>query len=51
MTEPTPPPPDDFPRGGAAPPQPLPRGANLALILISVGVIGSAVAMLAWLLH
>jgi hypothetical protein len=41
---------EEFPRGGGAPPQPLPRGANLVLVLVSVGTLVGLVAFLAWLM-
>jgi hypothetical protein len=42
------PPPASFPRGGAGPPQALPKGANLALVLVSVLALAAAVGTLAW---
>jgi len=43
-----PPPPAAFPRGGAGPPQPVSRRANIALVLISVGTIAAWMAMAYW---
>ncbi len=40
----------DFPRGGAGPPQPLPRGARIGLILVSVLTLASVIAMAVWLM-
>jgi hypothetical protein len=38
----------DFPRGGGGPPQPLPRGANVALLLISLFALAGTLFLLAW---
>jgi hypothetical protein len=37
-----------FPRGGAGPPQPLPKGANIVLLLVSILALGAMLATLAW---
>lgn len=51
MAAPDEPPSEDrsFPRGGRGPPQPLPRGANLLLLLVSLAVLGAVLAFGAWL--
>jgi len=41
----------DFPRGGGGPAQPLPRGANAVLMLVSVATLVGLVAFLAWLVR
>jgi hypothetical protein len=38
-----------FPRGGGGPPQPLPRGSNVALVVVSVLALGGTMLLLAWL--
>lgn len=37
-----------FPRGGAGPPQALPKGANVALVVISVLALGAMLGLMAW---
>lgn len=44
-----PPTPTSFPRGGGGPPQALPRGANVVLLLVSLLALGTTLATLAWL--
>jgi hypothetical protein len=41
--------PVSFPRGGGGPPQALPRGANVVLVVVSLLALGTTVATLAWL--
>ncbi len=40
----------DFPRGGGGPPQPVPRGASVALVVISILTIAAVLGLLGWLL-
>lgn len=48
--EPTPAPPQaSFPRGGGGPPQALPKGSNLVLLVVSLLALGTTLATLAWL--
>jgi len=46
---PTPPQPVSFPRGGAGPPQPLPKGATLGLVAVSVLMLAITLGILGWL--
>lgn len=41
---------ESFPRGAAGPPQALPAGANVVLLLLSIAVLGGTLALLAWLI-
>jgi len=38
-----------FPRGGSGPVVPLPKGATVSLLLLSLAVLGTVLAILAWL--
>lgn len=40
--------PASFPRGGGGPPQALPKGANVVLLVVSVLALGATLATLAW---
>jgi hypothetical protein len=42
--------PTNFVRGGAGPPQPLPKGANVALVLVSLLMLACMMGILGWLL-
>lgn len=46
---PTPPKPVSFPRGGAGPPQPLPKGAHVGLVLVSLLMLATVFGILGWL--
>lgn len=39
-----------FPRGGGGPPQPLPKGASILLVLVSAATLIGTIAFLAWFL-
>ncbi|MBM4374247.1 MAG: hypothetical protein FJ095_04115 [Deltaproteobacteria bacterium] len=39
-----------FPRGGGGRPQPLPKGASVVLVVVSVGTLLGTIAFLAWLM-
>lgn len=38
-----------FPRGGRGPAVPPPKGASVLLLIVSVGLVGGVLAMMAWL--
>ncbi len=48
--KPATPEPVSFPRGGAGPPQALPKGAHGLLVVVSIVALGGTLALLWWVL-